>query len=284
MSHSDFTATNSILNGGISVVSAYNNCALPYGENEVHTHYDRLEIYYFLEGDLYFAFEGKQIPVQNGSMIIIDCGTLHRPIIKTKCKYRRKRILINKEIFLRLNTAEYDFYPLLHKKQILILDKETVEKTGCDKLFAEIENSVLKNTPYDNFCALVAIYSLLIKAEKNSKEYSISGSISGSEKIAQILEYINKNLKEDLNYKSISQRFYLSEKNLYKIFKSETGFTLSNYIKERRIIKAIALLNSGYSANKTALEVGFGDYSVFYRVFTKKVGLTPNEYIKKSKH
>ncbi len=281
MPHSDFKATNSILNGGISVVSAYDNCILPYGENEVHTHYDRLEIYYFLEGDLYFAFEGKQIPIENGSMIIIDCGTLHRPIIKTKCKYLRKRILINKEILYQLNTAEYNFYPLLHKKQILILDNETVQNTGCDKLFEEIENSVSKNTPYDNFCALVSVYSLLIKAEKNSKEHSISGDISGSEKIAQILEHINQNLQSELNYKSISQKFFISDKSLYKIFKNETGFTLSNYIKERRIIKAISLLNSGYSANETALEVGFNDYSVFYRSFTKKVGLTPNEYIKK---
>lgn len=281
MFSNDFSTTNSVLDGKLSIVSAYNVNALPNSETEVHAHYDRLEVYYFLKGDLYFAFEGKRIPVENGSMIIIDSGTLHRPIIKKDCQYYRKRILINRELLNRFNTEEYDFYGAIHKQQIMFLDKDTVVSSGCDKLFEETEKAIKNNTNYDNFCAMISLFSLLIKAEKSSAFLDFSKTHHTNKKIADILEYINRNIKEDLSYKFIAEKFYISEKNLYKIFKKETGFTLSDYIKERRIIKALALLNSGLSANKVAEEVGFADYSVFYRVFTKKVGLTPSDYIKK---
>ena len=43
----------------------------PNSELEVHPHCDELEIYRFIEGDLFFAFEGKRFEVSPGSIIII---------------------------------------------------------------------------------------------------------------------------------------------------------------------------------------------------------------------
>ena len=278
----DFSTTASVLDGKLQVVSAYNKKAFPNTEKEVHTHYDRIEIYLFLKGNLYFAFEGGRIPVEEGSMIIIDSGTLHRPIIKEECEYERKRILVNRELLRRLNVTGFDIYPLIHQKQIIVLDNLKLTESGCDKLFYEIEKATAHDTPYDHFCALINLCSLLINAEKTAPHYSTAIVRSPNEKIAAVLEYINANLKSELSYKVLSKIFYISEKNLYKIFKKETGFTLSDYIKERRIIKALALLNSGLHATKVAEEVGFSDYSVFYRTFIKKVGITPIEYIKNS--
>ncbi|MBE6787486.1 MAG: helix-turn-helix domain-containing protein [Ruminococcaceae bacterium] len=281
MTNSNYTTSKSILNGEITFISAVNNVAQLSTEKEVHIHYDQVEIYYFLDGDLYFAFEGKQIPVEKGSIVIIDSGTLHRPIIKSKKRYERKRIKISKNIFHRFNTAEYDLYSNIHKRKILIFTPDTLAKSGCDKLFSEIETSINKNTPYENFSALLNIFSLLLKAVKYSKSEIFTSSEIKSNKTEEILKFINQNLNENLTYKSLAKRFYISEKNLYKIFKKETGFTLSEYIKERRIIMAISLLNSGISACEAAEQTGFSDYSVFYRLFIKKVGMKPSDYYKK---
>ncbi len=86
--------------------------------------------------------------------------------------------------------------------------------------------------------------------------------------------------KRGLKLRHYCKELLYFEKNLYKFLKKETGFTLSNYINERRIIKAQSELNAGNSANEAAASAGFKDYSVFYRSFLRKVGITPTEYIK----
>ncbi len=278
MINGDFSVQHSGLNGAITQVSALTEKALPNSEFEVHRHYQEFEIYYFLEGDLFFSFEGKHIKVQEGCMIIISNSMLHRPIIKNECRYFRKRILFNKEIFIKLG---YELYNILKKRNILVLGKNTVEKSGLDKLFLSVEEHLALGSSYDDFCALISLLSLLITAEKNSERIDDYISFTHSEKVSEIIDYINRHLTEDLSYKILSEAFYLSEKYLYKIFKNETGFTLSDYIKERRIIMAQSILNAGGSAKTAAYSSGFKDYSAFYRCFSKKVGITPTEYIRR---
>lgn len=267
MLNNDFSVQHTGLNGAITHVSALTQKALPNSEFEVHRHYQEFEIYYFLEGNLFFSFEGRHIKVQEGCMIIISNSTLHRPIIKNECRYYRKRILFNKEIFIKMG---YELYNILKKRKILVLSKETVEKAEIDILFCNIENHLALNSPYDDFCALINLLSLLIKAEQHSQQIDDIITFAHSEKVSKIIEYINEHLAEDLSYKVLSEVFYLSEKYLYKIFKNETGFTLSDYIKEQRIIMAQSILNAGGSAKTAAYSSGFKDYSAFYRCFLKK--------------
>lgn len=278
MPNGDFSVQHSGLNGAITQVSALTERALPNSELEVHRHYHEFEVYYFLEGDLFFSFEGRHIKVQEGCMIIISNSMLHRPIIKNECRYFRKRILFNKDIFIKMG---YELYNRLKKRKILVLGRKTVEEVGIDKLFCSVETCVAAGSSYDDFCALVSLLSLLIKAEQHGEQLDDYISFESSEKVSEIITYIDEHLTEDLSYKILSEAFYLSEKYLYKIFKNETGFTLSDYIKERRIIMAQSILNAGGSAKTAAYSSGFKDYSAFYRCFSKKVGITPTEYIRR---
>ena len=278
MKNKDFSIQYDGLNGTIKFVSALTQNAVPNSDFEVHTHYQDFEIYHFLEGDLFFAFEGRRIKIEEGSIIIIPNGVLHRPIIKNSCRYMRKRILFNKDLFVRFNTADFTLYKKLIKRNILILSKEAAQKNGIDELIRDIENRLALNSPYNDFCALISLFTLLIKAEEHSEQIQNIDSYVHSEMISKILRYIDEHLSKDLNYKMISNAFFLSEKSLYKIFKNETGFALGNYINQRRIIMAQSVLNAGGSAKTAAYTAGFKDYSTFYRCFLKKVGVTPAEY------
>ncbi len=280
MNEKDFYIKHTGLNDNLTFISTLTNQAQPNDEYEVHAHYDEFEIYYFLEGDLYFAFEGKCYAVSEGDMIIIAPDTLHRPIIKTLCRYYRKRILFSKEIFSQLNTYALPVSALLRKRKMIMVNKETVYSLGLGTLFDRIENSLAQNNEYEDFCALTSLFSLLIKAEKSSRQDDNAPLPSNNQKISEIVKYIEENISEDLNYKTISEKFFVTEKYLYKLFKKETGFTLSNYITERRIIKAQSVLNAGGTANEAAAASGFSDYSVFYRSFLRKVGIPPSQYVK----
>ena len=101
-------------------------------------------------------------------------------------------------------------------------------------------------------------------------------SYSFDSQIADILQYINHNLKEDLSVDNLSSRYYISKYHLMRKFKEETGFTLHNYIVNKRLLMARTLISEGIPVTKAALESGFSEYSTFSRAYRKQFGATPS--------
>ena len=98
------------------------------------------------------------------------------------------------------------------------------------------------------------------------------------EKTNKIITYINQNLSGELNLNSLSKEFSISTSHLNRIFKEETGITPQKYIAARRIAFAKTLLADGHSVTEVFSLSGFGDYSNFYKTFTKMVGISPKNY------
>ena len=67
---------------------------------------------------------------------------------------------------------------------------------------------------------------------------------------------------------------------LSKLFKQETGLTLTDYMIEIRIRKAKQLLKDApdLKIHEIGTEVGYPDPAYFNKLFKKVVGVTPNEY------
>jgi len=249
-------------------------------ESEIHAHYDDLEVYWFIGGELFFSFEGLHIPVNEGDMIVIANGFLHKPIIISGSKYIRKRIRFHKDIFKQLSSSGLELFNILSKRKILLCPSETVKANRLDEYFDEIEKSIGENTAYGDFRALIDLFNLLIKAEKYSIDVLGINKPKQNEKILAITEYIDNHISDELSYREISAKFFISEKSLYKLFKQELGFTLGDYINERRIIIARSMMNSGMSATDASFAVGYKDYSVFFRNFVKRTGITPSELMR----
>lgn len=263
--------------GGIRFWDNLTESAKPNSEFEAHAHHDELEVYWFLEGDLVFAFEGERIPVTPGDMFIISNGLLHRPILKSVCRYYRKRILFRRELLAEYCPGGMELYYRLSSHRILHLKEAQTVKRGLDRLFSQLAQEGKDQTAYGQFCAMTTLCYLLKTAEAACPAAHEARGIPGG-KAGPLLRYIDENLAGDLSYQTLAVQANLSVKSLYQFFKQETGFTLGKYIKERRIIKARSLLNAGASAAEAAAAVGFRDYSVFYRNFIKGTGICPGEY------
>lgn len=282
MENQNYNRKFSDRDGFINYIEAFTYAAKPNTEYEAHAHHDELEIYRFIKGDLFFAFEGERIDVKAGDIIIIASGTMHRPIIKTTCEYHRQHLLISNGFFVRLNGGQ-ELQRLINKRKIMKFDEKTVRENRLDELFCLIAERLKNTTSYGELCTTVAICSFLIEVERLCEKDGTGQLYSGNGKLHGIIEYIDKNISSPMDYKSISNDFHISEKSLYKLFKSETGFTLSKYITERRIIKAKLLLNAGAMPHEAAFQSGFLDYSVFFRSFVSKTGMTPSKYTAKLK-
>lgn len=264
--------------GGIRFSDTLTEAAKPKNEYEAHAHHEELEIYWFLDGDLAFAFEGERYPIAPGDMVVICNGTLHKPVLKSTCRYERRRILVRKELLSEYCPSGIDLYRKLRTRQILRINTETVLKSGLDKMYMDAAESLLDETALGRFRGVTALCYFLLTADRacTNGEKEAETVLPGSAQ--ELLRYIEDHLTEDLTYQALSECMNLSVKSLYQFFKQETGFPLGQYIKERRIIKAKTLLNAGIPAGEAAGMAGFKDYSVFYRSFIRETGMTPRQY------
>ena len=97
---------------------------------------------------------------------------------------------------------------------------------------------------------------------------------------------LTKELLEESEYRisieDIAKAIGFSRKYLSMIFCQTTGITLRDYVTQKKIERAKALLTGGEASLKTiAFQLNYNDYSSFSRAFKKESGLTPHEYLSK---
>lgn len=99
------------------------------------------------------------------------------------------------------------------------------------------------------------------------------------ERIESSIKFIEDNLDKKFNLKDVAKASGFSLSHFYKIFLSVTGFTVKEYIRNRRLSKAAdKLVNTQESIIDIALEAGFNSHEVFTRAFNQLYGISPSKY------
>jgi len=99
--------------------------------------------------------------------------------------------------------------------------------------------------------------------------------------ILSVIEYIKEHYSEEITVKDITNRVFLSEATFFRIFKQTTGQSFKNYLTTVRIQKACKILREhNASITQAALSCGYGNYSSFFRAFSKQMLMSPIEYQK----
>ena len=98
-----------------------------------------------------------------------------------------------------------------------------------------------------------------------------------NEGIAKAIGYIEDNLTEKLDITDISAKAYVSSFYFQKIFSVLTGFTVGEYIRNRRLTLAAQELVSGdEKVIDIAMKYGYDSPDSFSRAFAKFHGVTPS--------
>ena len=147
---------------------------------------------------------------------------------------------------------------------------QAVEKGGyetamlMDKLIAD------PNQKYED----VIVYPTQIITRQSSDVYATNDKY-----IAIILKHIHLQFNRKLNIDELTRLVPLSRRLLEERFKQVTGFPLYTYIMNFRVDKfAHKLLETNYSINEIADELGFWDHKNIARQFKQVKGCTPSEY------
>ena len=116
----------------------------------------------------------------------------------------------------------------------------------------------------------------LVHFSPESNEEAALGADALADKIRR---YVEANLGGDLTLTNISRQVYYNPSYISRIFKQETGTNLTDHIVEKRLARAVRLLETG-DANiyRIAESCGFDSPQYFATVFKKRLGKTPQEF------
>ena len=202
---------------------------------------------------------------------------VHRPEIDPSVPYERFILWIQNDLpwqellkcFQKANDRSYNLVRLHSALQEKMRD-----------ILSELENSA-KSDGYGKDIltqSLFIQFMVYLNRIFLEKQYIFDKkSFSFDSQIANILQYINHNLNGDLSVENLSSRYYVSKYHLMRKFKEETGYTLHNYIINKRLLMARTLISQGMPVTKAALESGFSEYSTFSRAYRKQFKASPSE-------
>jgi AraC-like DNA-binding protein/mannose-6-phosphate isomerase-like protein (cupin superfamily) len=254
-------------------------------EFEFH-HHEFNKIIIFISGNVTYLIEGKAYKLRPWDILFVSNSEIHKPVIDYSKPYERIVIWVNSGFLEKHNSndcnllASFDlaaaqkFNMLRLNSELLINIKLILSQLEDECKSSDFGSDILKNSLILQF--LVSLNRLYMGMEDNR---GIS-DIEYDENIGAILDYINENISEELSIDNLASRFYMSKYYLMHKFKKQTGYTIHNYILQKRLILSNSLIKSGKSITEVCAECGFYDYSTFFRAFKKMFGVSPKKHYK----
>lgn len=250
-------------------------------EYEYHYH-DFHKLIWFISGEVEYHIEGKSYKLEPHDILLVNRGEIHKPFVTAGTEYERYVFYISPD-FLDEHSEGEDTLDLCFRMALkeqgnvirlspsesrtLFETVKLLDRAGKEKLYAS-----------RMYCRILFL-KLLIELNRCciSNPEVFHKMARYDKKVVEIIHYINENLASDLTIETLSDKFFLSKYHMMRKFKEETGYSMHQYILEKRILAARNLILEGSAATVASVECGFKDYSTFSRAYKKLLGRLPSE-------
>ncbi|MDR2576114.1 MAG: AraC family transcriptional regulator [Treponema sp.] len=232
-----------------------------------HTEY---EIMYFILGDVDIHIEGRSYTPTPESLLLIPPNNMHGFIVKSAHLFKRVTFHFFPEILepeernllLKPFQAPARYFPDLRGIHINSLVEDLKD---CKDIEAPLQKIKFKHRLIS---MLADIYQLYTCAAIHAAP--------GDERINSVLQYLNKNIKEDISLEQLSKKYFIDKDHLNKLFSKEIGIPVHRYVQVKRLILARDEIRKGSGIEEAAFKAGFKDYSNFYRAYRSFFGIKPS--------
>ncbi len=220
--------------------------------------------------------------LQKGDILLIAPGVSHRPLLPERMTepYKRDVLWLSAEF---MESLVFLFPSLLEQRPLY----STMLRTGGTRweFLGELFHKGVKETeaqaPGWKMAVLgntIQILSLLYRAFLDHSTAPMKAE--KPELLDRVMAYVETHLAEKITLEDIARHFYVSESTISQTFRKKMGVSFHRCVTQRRLIAAKALITEGIQLEVVGQQVGFADYSTFYRAFKQEYGISPRQYRK----
>lgn len=251
-------------------------------ESPDQSHFERhchefCELLYVVNGNGKYVVEGAEYPMRPNTLLLIRPYEFHYVCPDRNSAYERFLIHFDSQApfdaaaelsILRNGEAQ--------GRGIYVSAPEVTQRIGI--ALAEIDETLRDLVGSSNSAAKqktflrASLSQILLWLSLAQPQESTTDR---SDVVSRLIEHLNLHLTEDESLDELAQRFFVSKYYLCHAFRKQTGVSVFTYITTKRIAMAQRLLASGEPATSVAYQVGFRNYSSFYRAYCKLTGAAP---------
>ena len=246
-----------------------------------HFH-DFHKIVFFLEGKGNYFVEGKRYALKPNDIVLVRQGTIHKAEIDPECRYERIILYIDPEYLRQQSTPNTQLDRSFHesvKRRSYVLRPDPVQREKLMQTLLTLKRTVGGKAYGQDLYAEISLMQILIDLGRGRQtaHYSFTTEQNKDDKTVALIEYINDHLTEPISIDHLAEKFFLSKFYMMRMFHADTGYTIHNYITEKRLHLARELIRTGCNASEACYNCGYQDYSAFARAYKKRFGHPPSK-------
>lgn len=226
-------------------------------ERHCHSRYEMISV---LEGDVSIMPEGLSYRLTAGETAIIPPLCYHTVTANRSGAYRR--VTAHFELSAVPSVLRERFLASSEGIAVFSSDRADRLRAICeaeDPLFyGPLAESLMVELLYE--CAELAPQSVAPQTD---------------EPLRQILAYIDAHLCERITLDGIAAHTARSKSAVSHLFAERMQISPKQYILQKKLALAVKLIRGGTPPTVAAMQVGYEDYSNFYRIYRKHYGVGP---------
>lgn len=251
-------------------------------EFDFHYHdFDKIII--FLKGNVTYFIEGKAYYLKPWDILLVNHHDIHKPVIDATKEYERIILWVDNDYISSQNDSSSDIttcFKLADERSFNLIRLDSKFQNRLKTIIKELELSLETEDFGSTLMSQALFIQFMVYLNRiflGDLYLNTDDSLKSDKQIEKILNYINEHITEELSIEFLSETFFISKYYLMHKFKKETGFTLHNYILQKRLMYSYHLILQGTPVLKASEQSGFKDYSSYLRAFKKLFHKAPSE-------
>lgn len=239
-----------------------------------HLHKDVTELVYVASGSGIYMINHQHFPVEKGDFLVIERGFVHAGASSIHTPMKTLVLVVSDVCWKDREYPEYVIPPGTYP--VIKADAHIPYISGT---LAEIYRLMKDPQPDMDLCRMILAPMLVLLRNYCYNTTDTYWQMEENPLASDILSYIYTHYAEDITLEHLSQHFFMSAGHINHLLQKEFGISPINYLIDVRFSKSKALLlNTNLSIAEIAYSVGYNNPAHFTKLFTKRVGYSPQDY------